>query len=142
MTQLVIFDGNLGQDPVSRFTPTGKQVVSFSVASNRRWRDAQGNLVEQVTWYQVSVWGKLGEACFKYLAKGSPVLVTGQLRPDQASGRPEVWKRQDGSWGANYDVTASEVRFLGARREGVEDTSGEGEPSAVVDTSDESDLPF
>ena len=55
--------GYLGNDPESRFTPTGKKVASFSVAVTRRWRSSEGESKEATDWFNVEAWGRLGEIC-------------------------------------------------------------------------------
>ncbi len=74
--------GNLGRDPETRFTPTGKQVTQFSVAVNDRWRSAEGELKERTEWFNMEAWGRQGEICQEYLKKGSLVFIEGRLRTD------------------------------------------------------------
>lgn len=71
--------GNLGKDPETRFTPNGKKVCTFSVAVNRRWKTHQGDLKEATDWFNIDVWGRLGEVCQQYLHKGSRVYLEGRL---------------------------------------------------------------
>jgi single-strand DNA-binding protein len=99
--------GNLGRDPESRFTPTGQPVTSFSVAVTRKWTD-NDQPKEETTWYRVTTWGKLAEAC-RNLEKGQQVLIKGYLKPDPKTGGPVIYNRQDGSPGASFDLTAQEV---------------------------------
>jgi len=128
MYQKLIIIGNLGRDPEMRYTPDGKAVTSFSVATSRKYNDK-----DETTWFRVSVWGKQAESCNQYLTKGSKVLVEGRLRPDSNTGAPQVFQKKDGSWGSSYEVYADTVRFLSAR--------GEGSPE-VSDTVDDDDIPF
>ncbi len=122
MFQEVIIVGNLGTDPEMRMMPDGTAVTNFSVATNRKWKDqASGEQVEEVCWFRVSVWGAQAEACKEYLEKGRPVLVTGRMQPDPATGGPKIWTRQvDGTAGASYDLRAFNVRFLGSREDAAE----------------------
>lgn len=113
MYHKVIIVGNLGRDPEMRYTPDGQPVTNFSVATNRRWTDAQGQLQEETTWFRVSVFGRQAEACAQYLSKGRQVLVEGRLRPDPQTGGPRIWTRSDGTAGASYEVIARQVKFLG-----------------------------
>jgi len=71
--------GNLGKDPETRFTPTGKKVCNFSVAVNRKWKSS-GEIKEAADWFNVQAWGHLGEICQEYLHKGSLVFVEGRLQ--------------------------------------------------------------
>lgn len=111
MYQQITIIGHLGADPAMKFTPDGKAVANFSVATSRKYKDT-----EETTWFRVSTWDKQAEACNQYLHKGSKVLVEGRLRPDE-SGNPTVFQRKDGSWGASYEVTAESVRFLDGKAE-------------------------
>ena len=115
MYQSITIVGNLGNDPDMRYLGKGTPVTSFSVATNRRYTDAQGNPVEEVTWFRVTAWAKLAETTNQYLRKGARVLVEGALTPDPETGGPKVYARRDGTSGASFEVRASEVRFLSSR---------------------------
>lgn len=112
----LVLVGRLGVDPELRYLPDGKAVVSFSVATDRSYKGADGQQVKITTWFKVSVWGKQAEACNQYLGKGSMVLVEGTLNPDKETGRPRVWE-SNGRTGASYDVNAQTVRFLSTKQE-------------------------
>lgn len=129
MYQQLIIVGNLGKDPEMRYTPSGTPVTSLSVATNRKYTGSDGQVVKETTWFRVSVFGKMAEACAQYLKKGSPVLVEGRLTPDKNSGGPRVYTRPDGTTGATYEVFANTVRFLSNR--------GEGGPGPAPAPSDE-----
>jgi single-strand DNA-binding protein len=75
--------GNLGKDPEIRYTPTGSKVCTFSMAVNRRWKGRDGSVKEAADWFNVEVWGKLGEVCQQYLHKGSLVFLEGRLQTDR-----------------------------------------------------------
>jgi single-strand DNA-binding protein len=90
MYQKIIIVGNLGGDPEIRYQPDGTAVTSFSLATNRRWKDGNGQDVDETTWFRVSIWGKRAEAANQYLQKGSKVLVEGRLKPDAATGAPRI----------------------------------------------------
>jgi single-strand DNA-binding protein len=105
--------GNLGGDPELKFTPTGQAVCSFSVATNRKWTGQDGQQHEETTWFRVSVWDKMGEACNKYLKKGQQVFVKGRLVPDKETGGPRLWTGQDGQQRASFELRALTVKFLG-----------------------------
>ena len=70
----IIVIGNLGRDPEMRYTPNGQSVTSFSIASNRRYSTASGEQREETEWFNVSAWGRLGETCNQYLAKGAKCM--------------------------------------------------------------------
>ncbi len=75
--------GNLGKDPEVRFTPTGVKVCTFSMAVNRRWKSRDGSAKEATDWFNIEVWGKLGEVCQQYLHKGSLAFIEGRLQTDR-----------------------------------------------------------
>lgn len=75
--------GNLGKDPESRFTPTGKQVAHFSLAVSNRWKSADGDTRESTEWVNIEAWGRLGEICQQYLHKGSLIYLEGRLKTDK-----------------------------------------------------------
>ena len=108
MYNKTIIVGHLGRDPEMRFTSGGQSVTSFSVATDRRWTDQSGQTQEKTTWFRVTAWGKLGELCNQYLAKGRIVLVEGEV---EAS----AWKSQEGEARATLELTARNVRFIGGR---------------------------
>ena len=74
--------GRLGKDPESRYTPTGKQVTTFSLAVSNRWK-SKGETKEYTEWINVEAWGRLGEICQEYLHKGSLVYIEGRLQTDR-----------------------------------------------------------
>jgi single-strand DNA-binding protein len=74
--------GNLGKDPESRYTPTGKKVSHFSIAVTNRWK-AGGETRENTEWVNIEAWGRLGEICQEYLKKGSLVYLEGRLKTDK-----------------------------------------------------------
>ena len=76
----VILIGNLGKDPEVRFTPNGKALAKFSVATSEKWTDQQGQKQERTEWHNVVVWGKQAETCGQYLSKGRQVFVEGSIR--------------------------------------------------------------
>ena len=81
--------GNLGKDPETRFTPTGKKVAHFSLAVNRRWKSA-GETKEYTEWINVEAWGRLGEVIQEYLKKGSLVYIEGRLKTDKYEDKGET----------------------------------------------------
>lgn len=137
MYQKIIIAGYLGADPQMRYTPDGKPVTSFSVATSRTWTDAGGQRQEKTTWFRVSAWGPMAEACNQYLAKGRPVLVEGEMQEP----RPyQPYQARDGEWRASLDVRANTVKFLGRG-----ETQGSAQPTAQgadVPDVDEEAIPF
>lgn len=82
--------GNLTRDPEMRYTPSGQAVVSFGVATNRRWTTAAGETQEDTQFHNIVAWRKLAEICHQILRKGNRVYVEGRLQTRQ-------WDAPDGS---------------------------------------------
>jgi len=138
MYHTIIIVGNLGRDPEMRYSPSGQAVTSFSVATNRQYTGADGQQVKETIWFRVSVWGKQAEACSQYLKKGRSVLVEGRLTPDQSTGGPRIWTRQDGTPATSFEVNAQTVRFLSSR--GEEGANQGGDQPTITDSED--NIPF
>lgn len=135
MFSKTIVVGHLGRDPELRFTPSGQQVCSFSIATTRTWTDQNGQPQEKTTWFRVTTWGKLAELCHQYLTKGRLVLVEGEV---DAS----AWTGQTGEPRASLELNARNVRFLGGR-----DSAGApmtARPSGPMEAPplEEEDIPF
>lgn len=107
MNRLTII-GNLTRDPVTRTTQSGHNVCSFTVAVNRRQKDASGQNIAD--FFQVSAWNQLAENCQTYLAKGRKVAVVGQVSC-------HTYQGGDGKTYGSLDVMASEVEFLSPKSE-------------------------
>ncbi len=76
---LVQLIGNLTKDPEVKYTGSGTAVASFSIATNRSWKNQEGNIEEAVEFHNIVAWGKLGEICGQYLKKGTKVYLQGSL---------------------------------------------------------------
>ena len=98
--------GNLGKDPEVRFTPGGKAVAKFPVATSENWMDGSGNKQERTEWHSVIVWGKQGENCGQYLAKGRQVFVEGTIRSHSYDDKNGVKRFVT-------EIIAQRVQFLG-----------------------------
>ncbi len=102
--------GHLGRDPEMRYTPSGVPVTSFSVATTRKWSNANGEPQEKTTWFRVTCWRKLAELTAQYLQKGRLVLVEGDIDAT-------AWTDREGNPRASLELTATNVKFLGGRGE-------------------------
>ncbi len=116
MFNLQIVLGNLGSDPEMRYTPQGKAVTTFSVASNRSYTKADGQKIKETEWFNCQAWGTDAENCNKYLKKGSLVLVTGRTKT-------EGWTGTDGQKHSKRIVVVDQVVFVNTRNGEVEQTS-------------------
>ncbi len=133
MFQRIFIIGRLGSDPQMRYTPDGTPVTTFSVATDRRWTDANGQQQQRTVWFRVSAWRRQAETCNQFLTKGQLVMVEGELA------EPRPFQGRDGQWRASLEVTAQVVRFLSARAEGAAKAEEEVTPP---DTVQEEDIPF
>lgn len=103
----VMLIGNLTRDPELRYTPGGAQVGEFGMAMNRTFKTGDGQTKEEVTFVDITVWGRQAETCNEYLSKGRPVHVEGRLQLDE-------WETQDGQKRTKLKVVAERVTFLGS----------------------------
>jgi single-strand DNA-binding protein len=100
--------GNLTRDIELRYTPKGSPVADMAIAVNRKWKDDQGQIHEEVTFVDIGLWGKTAESCAKYLKKGSPAFVDGRLEL-------QTWNdKQTGEKRSKLRVIAEGVQFLGS----------------------------
>jgi len=130
----VILIGNLGRDPELRFTKEGQGVTNFSVATNERWRDKEGNNQERTEWHRIVVWGKQAENCAQYLQKGRSVYIEGRLQTRD-------WEDREGSKRQTTEIVAQTVQFLGGRGEAPR-TSEPTEAPSPTRSADGDDIPF
>ena len=127
MKQILILVGNLGNDPEITEIREDYHVTNFSLATNRKWKNRDGEQQTETVWFRVSVFGGQAIPCEKYLSKGRQVMVEGRLKVDPETGGPRVFERSDGTTGASFEVTANSVTFLsgGDTRRDDEDDSWE-----------------
>lgn len=137
MYHTLIIVGNVGKDPEMRYTPSGQAVTSFSVATNRQYTTGTGETVKESIWFRVTTWGKQAEICNQYVKKGMKVLIEGRLTPDKVTGNPRIYKKNDGTPGASFEVNASTVRFLSSKGDGAAPEMHEG-----MEVPPEDDIPF
>lgn len=109
----VILVGNLTRDPEVRYTPSGTAVCDISLAVNSTWTDKRTNeRKEEVTFIDVTLWGRTAEIAGEYLTKGRPVLIEGRLQQDRWDDKETGQKR------SKLKVVADDMRLLGGRTEG------------------------
>lgn len=125
----VIIIGYVGRDPEMRYTPSGRPVTSFSVATSRTWVSAEGERREETEWFNVVAWGTLAEICKAHLTKSQQVYVEGRL---QTRG----WEDENGKKHFRTELVANEMILLGDRR------SHQGDIDYVSDESDNGDYAF
>lgn len=105
----VMIIGYLGRDPEMRYTPSGRPVTSFSVATSRTWTSAEGERREETEWFNVVAWGTLAEICKTHLTKNQQVYIEGRL---QTRG----WEDETGKKHFRTELVANEMILLGERR--------------------------
>lgn len=82
MINKAILIGRLGKDPEIRSTPGGQSVARFTIATDERFTDRNGEKQERTEWHNIVAWGKLAEICGQYLRKGKLVYIDGSIRTD------------------------------------------------------------
>ena len=112
----VLLMGNLTKDPELRYTPQGAAVANLRMAINRKYRDKNQELKEEVCFITAVVWNKQAETCNQYLHKGSALFVEGRLQS-------RSWEDNTGAKRSVIEVKAERVQFLGA-------PGGQGRPQA------------
>ena len=101
--------GNLGQDPETRYMPSGSAVTNFTVATNESWKDKQtGEQRDRTEWHRVATFNRLAEIAAEYLRKGSQVYIEGKLRTRK-------WQGQDGQDRYTTEIIADQMQMLGTR---------------------------
>ncbi len=103
----VLLMGNLTKDPELRYTPQGAAVANLRMAVNRRYRDKNQELKEEVCFITAVVWNKQAETCNQYLHKGSALFVEGRLQS-------RSWEDNTGAKRSVIEVRAERVQFMGS----------------------------
>ena len=123
MINKVILVGNLGRDPELRSTPSGQQVATFSLATNRKWKDRDGNRQEKTEWHNIKCWGRQAEVAGQYLTKGRQIYVEGRLETSS-------WEdRQSGEKKYRTEIICENFQMLARKR----DVGTDEQPQPVPD---------
>jgi len=134
----VMIIGNLGRDPEMRYTPSGRPVTTFIVATSRSWNTANGEHHSDTEWFNVVMWGNQAEICKQYLTKGQQVYIEGRLQTRH-------WEDKEGVKHTTVEIVATEMIMLGDRREVNHMSAGE-EPIASMEPKgqpgNEDEFPF
>jgi single-strand DNA-binding protein len=117
---LVVLMGNLTRDPELRRTPAGLAVADIGMAVSEKFKNKEGEEVQNTCFVDIVAWGKQAEACGQYLAKGSAVMVEGKLQLDQ-------WQTAAGEKRYKLKVRATRVQFTGSPRRETEGKGTKGE---------------
>jgi len=107
----VILMGNMTRDVELRYTPSGTAVTDIGLAVNEKRKNAAGELVEDTTFVDVTLWGRNAEVAAEYLGKGSPILIEGRLKLDQ-------WETDDGERRQKLKVVCERMQMVGSKKDG------------------------
>jgi single-strand DNA-binding protein len=118
--------GRLGQDPEVKHLEGGKTVANFSLATNYKFKNKQGEWAESTDWHNLVAWGKTAEIIEKYVLKGSEIGIEGRLTT-------RSWDDKDGNKRYTTEVLVNELMLMGSIQNGAK-TNGKAEK--------EDDLPF
>lgn len=147
-----IIVGRITNDLELKTTPTGREVLSFGMATNRRWKDQNGQQQEKTDWHNIVVWGKQAAIVAQYCAKGQELYVEGRLET-------RTWDDADGKKNYRTEIVMEKFEF-GAKAGGYSggnasvasgttqgDNSARPEPSGApieypTDEIDPDDIPF
>ena len=127
---MAVLIGNVTADASVKQTPSGTKVATFSIATNRVWKDAQGEKQEQATFHNIVAWSCLAEICEKFVRKGNPIMVKGHI--DNRS-----WEKEDGTKGYRTEIVADDIILLGGNK-----ITNREEPAGIKDEISIEDIPF
>ena len=135
-----ILIGRLGKDPELKYTPSGKAVCNFTLATNERWTGADGQKNETTTWHNVVAWGKQAELLKEYLSKGREVYIEGRIDN-------RTYDKKDGTKGYISEVIVQNFQFIGGRGDaapsGPSSSGSQPSPPTPEDgNGGDDDLPF
>ena len=110
----VILLGNLGKDPEVKYTPSGMAVARFTLATNERFKDKEGNWQDKTEWHNIKAFGRTAEIAGEYLKKGRTVYIEGRIHY-------ESWDdKETGQKKYRTEILANELTLVGGQREGGE----------------------
>ena len=134
----VILVGHLGQDPETRYMPSGSAVTNLRLATSEAWKDKNsGDQQERTEWHSVAMFGRLAEIAAEYLRKGSQVYIEGRLRTRK-------WQDRDGNDRWTTEIVANEMQMLGGRADASAParSAAPAEPVAGPPADMDDDIPF
>lgn len=111
MVNKAILVGHLGKDPEVRSTSSGRAVANFTVATNRRYTDRDGQRHEETEWHRIVAWGRQAEIAGQYLRRGRLVYVEGRLQTRQ-------WEDRQGEKRYTTEIVCDQFTMLGGRTDG------------------------
>ena len=151
----VILIGNLGKDPELRSTPSGTPVAKFTLATNDRYKDKEGQWQDRTEWHNITAWARTAEIAGEYLKKGGKVYIEGSLRThswdDKTTGQKKYMTevvvndlvllggRGEGGGGGDY---AGSSRGASSGGNNFDQRTPEAEPAAASGPISDEDIPF
>lgn len=127
----VMIIGHIGREPEMRYTPSGRPVTTFTVATNRSWNSADGEHHSETEWFNVVTWGSLAEVCKQHLSKGLQVYIEGRLQSRR-------WEDAENVRHTSIEIVANEMMILGERKE----TSGNMNGDFLTTNEIEDEFPY
>ncbi len=110
----VLLIGRIGRDPEMRYTPSGKPVTTFSIATSRSWNASNGDKHTETDWFNIVAWGNLAEICKQHLSKNRLVYIEGRLQTRQ-------WEDTDGNKKTSTEIVANEMIMLDEKKDSSND---------------------
>lgn len=132
-----IIIGNLGQDPETKYLPSGDAVTNVTVATSEQWKDKDGGKQERTEWHRVVFFKRLAEVAAQYLKKGSKVYIEGKLQTRQ-------WEKE-GQKHYSTEIVANQMQMLDSKNfsdQGQNENQGGSVSNQGKDEDLDSDLPF
>jgi single-strand DNA-binding protein len=134
-----ILIGNLGRDPEVRYTPSGLAVANLNIATSETWTNKEGEKETRTEWHRIVAFGKLGEICGEYLAKGKQIYIEGRIQTRD-------WEDKDGVKRYTTEIVASQMIMLGSKDSGdayrPSDPAAGGGPASPIQAPEDDDIPF
>jgi len=131
-----ILVGRLGKDPEIKYTPDGKAISNFTMATSETYKDKEGQKQERTEWHRIVAFGKLAEICGEYLVKGKQVYIEGRIQT-------RSWDDKDGNKKYMTEIVANTMQMLGRADETAKDAASSGEAAFASETPRvEEDVPF
>ncbi len=132
----VLLGGRLTRDPEIRYSPKGAAICEFGVAVNRTWKSESGEKKEEVTFLDVTFFGKSGEAIAQYLKKGQPIFIEGRLNLAQ-------WDdKQTGAKRSKVKVVGESFQFVGGKESGSSPRSAPPAQTTTAPEPEDQSVPF
>lgn len=124
--------GRLGRDPEVKYTPSGKAVATFSIATDESYKNDKGEKQKRTEWHRIVLWAKHAEIAGKYLKKGALIFVEGRIQSRE-------WEK-DGEKHRSFEIVGQNFRMLEAKKESTNGSANQDAEPAYAATDE--DIPF